>query len=656
MNILHIIKRRFYIQLFFTLLMLLSPTFAQTSPPVDMEPIGPTAIRFYTGNLSVGNFMSYYGVEANDQGAMNDDILATMKRNSYSVMCDYVAWPIVEREQGQWDFSFHINNAKILNENALGYNVFSWLHFPPKWYEQSDKFVGYVNVETGNSIPQISLWSPDLGNVFENYYRELSKVLGSRIEFVRIAMPTEYGEIGYCAGYTKWLRPQEFAEPAYWCGDAYAKADFRATMFDRYGSLAKINKSWSTNFKSISEICMPDTVNIQANFASSQFARQRWVDFIDWYNQAWVDCLNEVSAIIVKHFPGKELIGSLGYGWEKPEYGNDQGRHIEAMKKLGLACQSPGDIGYFPTRRVSSACRHYKVPYYTEPPDSVSADRELNRIFMDISNGVETWFDYLPNTDGAKHHFRAYKKFITGQPPRSNVAVWHPTLDHWLHPDQFWSKPIYDIADQLRDLMAYEIVDDRMISSGALETLQVKQLVLGGADWLDENAWKTVHNWIKKGGVLIVLSDKPIAQIDGNTFLWDKQSPKKTPIIISSEQDVSLIWQNGSVKMGKGIILTINTDKLSKEQRAIIAGKLCFCAGSQLGNSQDNTKLVDGKLDGILSTCFDDKILYFNTTNEDKVLDLSYRISDFPSKSQRPDKMKQTVKIPARTIVDIQLQ
>jgi len=661
----------------------------QPKKQLDLEPIGPTLIRFYTGNLSVGNFMSYYGVEANDEGGMNDEIVATMKRCSYSVMCDYVAWPIVERQEGKWDFSFHIANAKMLDENGLGYNIFSWLHFPPKWYEEGGKFVPYVNVETGNSIPQMSLWSPDLPNVFGNYYRELGKALGEHIDFVRIAMPTEYGEIGYCAGYTKWLRPQEFAEPAYWCGDEYAKADFRKAMMKRYGSIEKINEAWKADFKTADDIAMPDTVNAPGDFTSSKFARRQWVDFIDWYNQAWADCLAEVTGIIAKYFPGKELIGSLGYGWEKPEYGNDQGRHIEAMKKLGLSCQSPGDIGYFPTRRVSSACRHYKVPYYTEPPDSVSADRELNRIFMDISNGVETWFDYLPNTDGARHHFRAYKKHITGQPPRSNVAVWHPTLDHWLHPDQFWSKPIYDIADQLRDMMAYEIVDDRMISSGALDTLNVKQLILGGADWLDSKAWTNVHNWVEAGGVLVVLSDKPIADIDGATSLWERQVVETVPVVINpvcehitgegvahaspdrregkrfpahgksfspcGGETTLHHLKAGTKMMGKGKILTVNTVGLTKEQRAVIAGRLCFEAGSQVGHPENNTKLVDGKIDGILSTRFDDKILYFNTGTENKKLDLAYRESDFPEGSPRPAKMKQSLEIPARTIIDIPL-
>jgi len=619
----------------------------QRKEPVDMEPIGPTLIRFYTGNLSVGNFMSYYGVEANDQGAMNDEIVATMKRCSYSVMCDYVAWPIVEHKEGEWDFSFHIKNAEDLDENGLGYNIFSWLHFPPRWYEESDRFVPYVNVATGNSIPQMSLWSPDLPNVFGNYYRELSKALGEHIDFVRIAMPTEYGEIGYCAGYTKWLRPQEFAEPAYWCGDEYAKADFRKAMMKKHGSIEKINEVWKTDFKTEADIAMPDVVKAPDAFASSKFARRQWVDFIDWYNQAWTECLVDVTGIIARYFPGKELIGSLGYGWEKPEYGNDQGRHIEAMKKLGLSCQSPGDIGYFPTRRVSSACRHYKVPYYTEPPDSVSADRELNRIFMDISNGVETWFDYLPNTDGARHYFRAYKKHISGAPPRSNVAVWHPTLDHWLHPDQFWSKPIYDIADQLRDMMAYEIVDDRMISSGALDTLNVKQLILAGADWLDSKAWTNVRNWVEAGGVLVVLSDKPIADIDSDSSLWKKQAVEAAPVIESHEQELSNVWKAGTKMMGKGKILTVNMVGLTKEQRAIVAGRLCFDAGA---------KLVDGKIDGILSTRFDDKILYFNTTTEGRKLDVTYRESDFPEGSPRPAKMKQSLDIPARTIIDIPLK
>ncbi len=621
-------KKIFLSMLFFTFCIK-----AQVAKDDSLEPIGPTQIRFYTGNLSGGMVKC----SSNDYSGMTDEIEKIMKRISCTVMCDYITWCSVEQKQKKWDWSFHIENAKKLNAVGLGYNVFCWLHFPPKWYKKTEKYVPYVNIENGKSIPQISLWSPDIPEIFENFYSRLSQKLGDKIEFMRLAMPTEYGEIGYCAGMTKWLCEQKNAEAGYWCGDKFAKKDFRESMLKLYGSLGKINKAWNTNFKSVDKIFMPDTKELPKEFGKSVAARKRWIDFIEWYQQAWVICLRKTTKIVKKHFPKKELIASLGYGTEFPKLGNDQGRHIEAMSNLGLACQSPGDIGYFPTRRVSSACRHFKVPYFTEPPAGVSRERELNRIFMDISNGVETWFDYLPNMDQARDYFRKYKKHLTGTAPKTTVAIWHPTLDHWLHPEDAWSKPAIELSEPLRDVLAYEIVDDRMIKTGALKTLKVRQLILAGATWLDSAAWKKVHDWVKTGGVLIVLQSEPISDISGNTDLWKKQYSKV------------------SKKMGKGIVITIDPKNLSQNQLAELVGKLCESAGEKVGHPEWNAKHINGKVNSILSTIFENKLLYFNTTKKDKKIELNFREKDFPKNAKRPKKMKLVLEIPARTIVEVPL-
>jgi len=628
-----------------------------SAPDDFLEPIGPTPIRFYTGNLSVGLFMDYWGTPPNDQGAMTDELVETMKRTSNTAMCDYITWCYVERQKGQWDFAFHKENARLLGKADLGYSVFCWLHFPPKWYEKSDRFVPYVNLETGKNIPQLSLWSPDMPRIFDTFYAEMSKEIGPQIEFIRLAMPSEYGEIGYCAGYTKWLRPQANAEPAYWCGDVYAQADFRKSMLLRYGSLKAVNAAWQTDFKSAKEIAMPDTKALPKEFSVSAPARLRWVDFIEWYQQSWVSCLAKVTKIVERHFPDKDLIASLGYAGELSKYGNDQGRHIKAMARLGQACQSPGDVGYFATRRVSSACRHYQVPYYTEPPDDVPPERELNRIFMDISNGVQTWFDYLPNVDRARDYFRKYKQYLTAVPPRTTVAVWHPTLDHCMHPDQNWSGPAYQLSEPLRDVMAYEIVDDRMIIDGVLETLGggVRQLILAGASWLDAAAWQAVHKWVQAGGVLIVLQDKQITDLDGSNALWKKQTAGQIPSPDNNLQDIERLWNDGAVPMGAGLVLTMDRRKLSQERLAVLLGLLCETAGTKTGHPEWNARHIDGLVNGVLSTRFDDKLLYFNTTTDDKQMNITFRETDFPKNGLGPAKMTMTLDIPARTIIAVPL-
>ena len=502
------------------------PRAAQAAPE-DVPNVGDMPIRFYSGNLSVGRFMNYWGTANGDEGMLSPGQTMVLKRTGCTAMCDYTPWCVIEQEEGVWDFSFLKENARRVKEAGLEYNVFCWLHFPPKWYQASDRFVPYENLETGATIEQISLWSPDLPRVFDAFYRRLAEAVGDEIAFMRVAMPSEYGEVGYCAGMTDWIRKQPNAGRGYWCGDPYARADFRARMLKKYGTLEKLNAAWGTDFAAPEDIAMPDPKAIREKLAESYPARRRWSGFLTWYNEAWVHCMKTVDAIIRRYFPEDEMIYSLGYGTEHAVLGNDQGLYVKAMAEIGGSAQTPGNVGYLPTRRVSSACRHYGVPYYTEPPADVPRDRQLNRIFMDLANGVDCWFDYLQNLDRARDYFFEYKAHFTGADPRTTVALWLPSADHALHPEQGWPAQAEMIADPLRDLMAYEVVDDRLIRDGALDSLGIRHLILAGATWLDPETLDAVRRWVEDGGVLLALQGEAPKTVAGSTAPWDGLAPEK---------------------------------------------------------------------------------------------------------------------------------
>ncbi len=527
-------------------------------------------IPFYSGNLSVSPFMHYWGTHPSsdepydrrrhDMLPPDEAHIDQLRRTGCSAMTDYICWCWVEREEGVWDWSHYTENARLLREAGIDYVVFCWLHFPPKWYEASDRFVRYRNLETGAEIPQISLWSPDLPRVFDEFYARMAEALGDEIAFIRLAMPTEYGELGYCAGMTDWLRPQPEAGPGYWCGDPYAQAAFRGEMIVRYGSLEALNEAWGTDFATPEEVAAPLWRDVEAGIADSASARRRWTDFVDWYHDAWARSLQEIVGIVRKHFPDKEIVASLGYGSERVCYGNDQSRLIAKMGELGVACQSPGAIGYFPTRRVSTACRAYGVPYYTEPPGDVPREAQRDRIYMDLTNGVQVWFDYLQNLDAARDLFAEYGPLLTGAPPRTTVAVWHATRDHWLHPDQDWSPGASAIAEALRARVDYEIVDDRMIRDGALERLGVRHLILPRVDWLDAAAYRRVCEWVEGGGVLFVAQTDPAKTLDGEAAPWGApafdEAPDLSDVVQATFPDVPDAYRVDVSRLDHAALLT----------------------------------------------------------------------------------------------------
>jgi len=628
-------------------------------------------IDFYSGNLSVGYFMHYWGTAKqepfdrlkHEQVILNQSLIELLQRNRCTAMVDYLAWCCAEPEQGKWDWSYYVENARILGESDIGYVPFCWLHFPPEWYETQPEFVPYQNLETGRTIPQVSLWSPDLLRIYDEFYRRLADELGSKITFLRLAMPSEYGEVGYCAGMTKWLRPQEYAQPGYWCGDPFAADDFKQRMLNRYKTLKKINSAWGTDYKSSDAVRMPNPKEIQGQFDRPE-SRQHWVDFVDWYNESWALRIEQLVHIVRRHFPDQQIVLSLGYGSERACYGNDQGRYVQLMHRLAVVCQAPGDIGYIATRRVSSACRTFGVPYFTEPPGDVSVEREIDRIFADVSNGVQTWFDYPQNLDRAREHFERYAPLLDGEAPETTLAVWHPTLDHWLHPDSDWSQPTLRVADALREFNAFEIVDDRMIRGHALQHLGIRQLVLAGAKWLDRDAWQQVHRWVKRGGVFLVLQDEPVSDIHGDTSLWKAQQPADTGLVdianraLTAETRqaiVDAVWSHSAKRIGKGWVLALDTKDIPADRIAWIVSSLCMQAGTRVGKPDWNLKFLDNGIDGILSTLFPSRILYYNKTSQRKTLFLSLREEDFPEGQPRPSSSQIRLEIDPKTIAVVPL-
>ena len=643
---------------------------AGKAPATKMPPaIGPAPIRFYSGNLSVGLFQHYWGTRKDgNNDPITPEMIALLKRCNCSAMCDYLAWCTTEREPGKWDFSFYRENADQLKVAGLKYCPFSWLHFPPKWYEQSDKFVPYRNLANGKTIPQMSLWSPETKRIYAEFYKQMAAALGPRIDFIRLAMPSEYGEIGYCTGMTKWLREQPDAEQGYWCGDPCARADFTRKMMERYGSVEAINKAWKKTYKSESDIAMPDVTGDYTVWFKSNTGRTHWLDFVEWYQQSWPEFMAEAVGIVRKYYPNKEIIFSLGYGEERASQGNDVGRHVAQMSRLKTAAQTPGAIGYLPTRRVSSACRAYGVPYYTEPPSGLNHNQEVERIWMDASNGTQTWFDYPYNLDPNLDVFVKYKRHLTGKSPICDVAIWLPTYHLWLHPQESYPISMHDTANFLRELCDYEVVDDRMIRDGGLEKLTIRVLALVEAVCLDGEALKALDRWVNAGGVLITFESKPAMIRNGDDGQWPALVPAepKAADLVTSEQagtdtvdvagvrwSMKKLWAAGR-SVGNGRVLVVPAADMNGRRRSDIIAHFNHYLANY--GAYANGALIDGERDHVQCTLLSDRILMFNGTDKPIQKRLQLRAADFGGRAGVPPRLDQTVTVYPNEIAAILLR
>lgn len=636
--------------------------------------IGETRIPFYTGNLSVDSFMHYWGTRKEPPTPqVTAESVAQLKRISCFAACDYLAWCLAEPERGRWDFSLYRSNADKLAEAGIRYNVFCWLHFPPRWFLRDAEFTPYRCLEHDKPVQQMSLWAPATRRIYRSFYQQLAKAMGDRIAFIRLAMPSEYGEIGYPVGMTNWLVPQEHVHPGFWCGDRYARQAFRAWALRRYRTLDAINRAWGTRFTAADSIDFPP-VSAEAVALCRQpeqtAARTRWLDFQDWYNQSWTDFMVWSGGVVKRAFPGfglpqpgrdlrerKEIIVSLGYGAETPAYGNDQGRHVAAMKAAGLSAQTPGDISYFATRRVSTACALYGVPYYTEPPGDVNRDREVQRIWMDASNGSQVHFDYPQNLDSARDIFARYKEHLTGRRSLTDCGLLLPTTTQLLHPEWGWPPDLHGFSDVLRDRLDFEVLDEQMVADGGLKKLRIHLLVMADTEYLRASTLRALAAWVRGGGVLVALQREAVRAVDGSDSVWRLLAPLHVPhpAISARFPTAAELWNEWGRAVGNGHVVVVpwGPDRVREHAAAVadfLEGLASYLPGAR------NGRRVDAEIDEVRASLFRDRILYYNPTDRAISKNVSLRAEDFGGDVGRPDRLSFALDLAPHSIVTVPLR
>lgn len=620
----HSFRRSLRILLLITVSLVATSSGARSLDSVFRQDPKQIPIPFYIGNMSVDLVVGHPIADPNNIPA-NDATIRRMRESGAFASVDYLAWRHVEKEPEQMDFSDYSQKATFMRANGMDYVPFSWVHFPPQWYLESEDFVPYENLATGETIPQVSLWSPDLERLFDRFYGALADQMGGEISFIRLAMPSEYGEIGYCAGYTNWLVSQPHAGPGFWCGDRFARADFRRDAMERYGSIEAVNKAWGTDFGTEEAIVLPDPAH-WADLIRSVEGRTRWLDFLDWYNGSMERGLETLVRVVRRHFPETEIVFSLGYAAERPTYGNDQGRYLKAAARLGIVPQSPTNVGHFAPRRVASASRFYGVPYVTEPPGVMNADQVLDRIFIEISNGTDVWFDYLGNLEAGRESLDAYRELLDGRRPDIDIALWHPTVDLELDPaNRNWSLQTGDVAEALRDAVDYHVMDDRMIRDGALEKLGISCLILAGGQWGERKAWEKVRAWVEAGGSFILGQGGPVTDAHGTTDLRELLGADQKAVEAPSDMSTFAAFAESATRpLGKGHVLMLDTQSLPPAHKAEVLARLAA------------TTAQSPAIDGVLLSRFGDEVVLFNSTREGRTVSLQNgNTVDLPARSIR---------------------
>jgi hypothetical protein len=552
-----------------------------------------------------------------------------LKRISCFADCDYQSWALAEQEEGKWDFSLYIRNADALHAAGLKYAVFCWVHFPPKWFLSSNEFVPYRCAEHGEKLMQLSPWAPNIWDVYRRFYSAQHKAMGDKIDWIRIATPSDYGEIGYPAAMTSWLVPQKHAHPGYWCGDAYARADFRAEMQKRFKRIEFLNKRWGTQFQSWEDVTYPELVDEKAARVARESGkstdRRRWLDFVEWYYGAWLRFAPKLAALIREFYPKQPLVVSVGYASELTKFGNDYSAIPKMAREHNLALQTPGNVPYYALKRVSTACHFYGCPYYTEPPGDVPPDAEVARVFADVSNGVQVYFEYPQNLERAIPQLRRYKDHMTGAKPVVDVAIFNPTIDHRLHCGEGnFPTNAYMLGERGRDMFDYDVIDEFLIRDGALSNYRVLVYVQGNVT--EEFALRKIADWVRRGGVLVTCDLGDVETVEGDASIW-KSLVKSVPAE-SKELSVS------SFGRGLVVVVPVKPDEYDKLIPEVVRATYYL---SEIDGSRSNAPLIDAEADDVLATLLPDRILYYNRSDREVIKHIRLRPKDWSNRAIQPE-------------------
>ncbi len=495
------------------LLLLAGGTGAEARPP--HRPLIPRK----TGNLSITSYrkalMEGKRPKRLDPMLRDPEPLSEMGMTGVE---DYPTFDVVEPGKGKTNFTPYIANARACRRLKMDYAIYPWVHFYPDWVEEEPGFVPYTNMEDGTTCRQPSGWAPYTTTLVERFYERLGGRLDKLVSAVYVADCSEYGELGYPTGYTKWLRKDDRAKVAWWCGDAYARVDFRIEQLRRWGTLEEISKRWGTLFRTADEIDYPPMELLKSNPDPRKLTppqRRRILDFVYWYQNASARRMRDFIRIAQEAFPDKPCEVKLGHADESAMMGHSYSSACRILRNVPrLAIRSThAAVSYFHVKRVATPARFYGfMDFLTEPPGTFKPERMAERIFTDACAGVTAYFDYPGNPQAAGGAYTDNIGLLDGKPAVVDVALFFPEADHYLRIDKPYPDGLLECANAVRDVADFDVIDERLIANGILQRYAV--LVIVGDPLIEDTTWIELRNRVRRGhlAAIIQVVEAPLAR------------------------------------------------------------------------------------------------------------------------------------------------
>jgi len=577
---------------------------------------------------------------------LEDKAFEHCKKAGLTSLQSYVYWTEIEKERGKIDFSSYDPLVEKLRKHNLKWVPFLILgpnYATPKWFQESKESVYTKCLEHQKESKIQSIWNPFLPKWVEIFLKLVAEHYRDHniLESITLGISGNWGEAIYPAegGFY-----QDFhTHQGWWCGDKYARKSFTNFALEKYKSLKILNSAWGTNFRNSSEISFPSLKQrpeirfiypilrkmpkpVKTQFKAVRrylwdirnrknqkpVERQRYIDFFEWYLSSMNDWVEFWLKTARKYFSNTKIYLVTG-GIGKPISGADFSAQtkIAAKYKAGVRITNQTDNyreSFIFTRLISSAVRFYKTYFLTEEA-GVNQPRAIPmRIFDMVTSGADGFycksiigtgtdpctkqtFSIGEPTEGAVNLVKNLKFLSFSSEPIIKTAVFIPNSSVALNPDILSS--IYHQGAKLRALIDLDLVDENMISDGALKKYLF--LVLLDGNWLQKRTFVEIKNWVSNGGVIIAPRHIWLSLIRGGEKVYPQLLFPQGKGLKRLDQGYIVLFPGKGKSYLDFIVKAVYNRKEEYPWSSILK--------------------IDGEWDGVYATQFRNKIMYYNSNN-----------------------------------------
>ena len=567
-------------------------------------------------------------------------MLKTAKESGVTGIEYYVSWGFAEPEEGKWDWSIYKRDARRVKESGFQYIPYIWIQNLPRWVRNNPAYPRASNVDTGLDTESLSIFADKTREAYDRFFAGFAKELGTEVDILRVGTPYDYGETAYPAGAADHAFPLRNTGIGLWVNEADARAHFKAKMQAKYDSLANLNRAWNTPFTSFDGLDYP----------KDPTHKRYWLDFINWYHDAFTEELGKLLDIVRKHFPTTPLNINLGWPFEKINLGQDLTGIVMmcARKKVCVRTPTGAMVPFLYTKRVATAARHNKLPKFSsEPVDGSAQKKEIAvALFKDLTTGVNWHFDYLPNIVRGKDFFEEYHRvWRNGAYPEVDTALFFPTSAHRLENWDNWRatgrqtagssftggfpEGLMSLAEKLRDIWDYDVVDERLVDDNVLSAY--KTLFWPVGNLAEAETLRKIHDWIKRGGILLVKDLASITTVEGDAGAF--------AALLQPPSSAIPPKPGRMIKAGRGFVFDGQGDLEHLMTLIVHRADLKGVNPAYPARLTDIVP-VDTANDDVLVSQFKEGILLFNRTENTVTKELSYQPgSGKPAYAKLPQKV-----------------